>query len=268
MWRNNKKLLAFGLLSAFALVAVACTTTADDSGAQAEIDALRAELDAAKAEGSDMVAELEVELAAAQAAGGEEVATIGEGTCCEVYRIGIFEDPLTTNYWRYLGPDNSVWTSFIINDTAPTLYGLSDQRLDFVPALALDLPPDPVQEGDFWTITIEMKDDAQWSDGTPITANDVAFTVNTSLDLQLTGNWPALYPPDLIDRAEAVDDYTVKFYFNDSPGLAKWQFGAAQGRILPEAFCSPAVAEAMAFIEVVESLAYVYCQADVLADSD
>jgi hypothetical protein len=127
MWRNNKKLLAFGLLSAFALVAVACTADGGVSDeAQDEINALLAELEDARAEGSDMVAELEEELAAAQAAGGEEVATIGEGTCCEVYRIGIFEDPLTTNYWRFLGPDNSVWTSFIINDTAPTLYGLSD----------------------------------------------------------------------------------------------------------------------------------------------
>ena len=183
MWRNNRKLLAFGLLSAFALVAAACTTAGGVSDeAQAEIDALIAQLDAAREEGSDAVADLEAALAEAQAAGGEEVAAVAEGECCAVYRIGIFEDPLTTNYWSYLGPDASVWTEYIINDIAPTLYGLSDQRLDFIPSLATDLPPDPVQEGDFWTITVEMNPDAAWSDGTPITANDVAFTVNTSLD--------------------------------------------------------------------------------------
>ena len=269
MWRNKKMLFALGLLTAFALVGAACTAAgAVDADVQAEIDRLQAELEAAREEGSDAVAELEAALAEAQAGAGEAMAEIGEGTCCDVYRIGIFEDPLTTNYWRYLGPDNSVWTSFVINDTSPTLYGLSDQRLDFVPGLATDLPPDPVQEGDFWTITVEMRPDAVWSDGTPITANDVAFTVNTSLDLQLTGNWVSIYDPNLIDRVEAVDDTTVKFYFNESPGLAKWQFGAAQGPILPEHFWGPVVAEAMAFTEGVEAPAGVDCAAEDLAEAD
>ena len=45
-------------------------------------------------------------------------------------------------------------------------------RNDFVPSLATDLPPAPEQEGDLWTITVAMVQDAVWSDGTPITAND------------------------------------------------------------------------------------------------
>jgi len=269
MWRNNKKLLAFGLLSAFALVAVACTADGGVSDeAQDEINTLLAELDAARAEGSDMVAELEEELAAAQAGVGEVVDAGPAGECCDVYRIGIFEDPLTTNYWRYLGPDNSVWTQYVLTDTAPALYTLSDQRLDFIPALATDLPPAPVQEGDLYTVTIGMNPDAIWSDGEAITAEDVAFTVNTTLDLKLTGAWPGVYDPNLINRVEAVDDTTVKFYFNDSPGLAKWQYSAAIGPILPEHFWEPVVAEAMAFVEGVEAPADVDCQAEDLAEAD
>ncbi len=170
------------------------------------------------------------------------------GECCDNYTIGIFEDPLTTNYWSYLGPNNSVWTSYILSGVAPALYTLSDQRFDFVPALAKDLPPQPEQEGDFYTITVEMLEGPTWSDGEPITANDVAFTVNTSLDLVLTGNWPSIYRPEIIDHAEAVDDYTVKFYFTEVPGLAQWQYGAAQGPILPEHIWGPVVEEAKTFI--------------------
>ena len=267
MWRNNKKLLAFGLLAAFALVAAACTTTADDSGAQAEIDALMAELDAAKAEGSDLVADLEAELAAAQAAGGEEVAVIAEGECCDVYRIGIFEDPITTNYWSYLGPDNSVWTAYALDGVAGAMFDLGDQRFDFVPDLATGLPPEPVQEGDVWTITVDMVDDAVWSDGTPITAQDVAFTINTALDLELGGNWTAIYPRN-ISAIEALSDTSLKYTFPEKPGLAMWQYGAALGPILPEHFWGETVAEARTFIEGLEAPADIDCAAEDLAEAD
>ena len=269
MWRNNKKLLAFGLLTAFALVAAACTADGGVSeDAQNEINELLAELDAARAEGSDMVADLEAELAAAQASADEEMDAGPAGECCDVYRIGIFEDPITTNYWSYLGPDNSVWTAYIVNDIAPSLYGFSDQRLDFVPNLATDLPPAPVQEGDFYTITVEMNPDAVWSDGEPITANDVAFTVNTAKEFELGGNWVSIYDPNLIDHAEALDDTTVKFFFNESPGLAKWQFGAAMGPILPEHFWGPVVNEAGSFIEGVSEPEGVDCAAEDNAEAD
>ena len=193
------------------------------------------------------------------------------GECCdEVYTIGIFEDPLTTNYWSYLGPDNSVWTAYILTGEGASLYTLSDQRFDFVPSLATDLPPEPTQEGDLWTITVNMVPDAVWSDGKPITANDVAFTVSTVLDLDLTGNWPAIYPSDLIDHVEAVDDTTIKFYFSSKPGLAKWQFGAAQGPILPEHFWGDPVAEARTFIEGLEdpAAADIDCSAQDLSEGD
>lgn len=193
-----------------------------------------------------VVETVEVEVPVEAEGGDDSGAASGE--CCDNYTIGIFEDPLTTNYWSYLGPDNSVWTAYILSGQ-PTLYALSDQRFDFVPSLATDLPEDPVQEGDFWVISTPMVQDAVWSDGTPITANDVVFTVQTALDLELTGNWPAIYRPEIIDRVEATDDYTVKWYFTDAPGLAQWQYAAAQGPILPAHVWGDIVAEASTFIE-------------------
>jgi ABC-type transport system substrate-binding protein len=232
---SKKFTLLFGALVLLSLVLTACGGTADP-----EII-----IQTVMVDGEIVYVEVP-----AEDTGEEPVAAGGE--CCDIYRIGIFEDPLTLNYWSYTGPDNSVWTQYALSGQAASLYSLSDQRLDFVPVLATGLPPAPVEEGDFFTITVEMAPDALWSDGVPITANDVAFTVNTSLNLQLGGNWAGIYPSDLIDHVEAIDDTTVKFFFLESPGLAKWQFGAAQGPILPEHYWGPIVAEASAFIEGVE----------------
>ncbi|MFQ5400345.1 MAG: ABC transporter substrate-binding protein [Anaerolineae bacterium] len=193
------------------------------------------------------------------------------GECCDNYTIGIFEDPLTTNYWSYLGPDNSVWTAYILGGGAASLYTLSDQRFDWVPALATDLPPGPVEEGDFQTITVEMVQDAVWSDGEPITANDAVFTISTCLDLQLTGNWASICKPEILDHVEAVDDYTVKFFFTDVPGLSQWQFGISQHPIMPEHFWADTVAEARSFIEGVTAPEVDRpedCAADGLSDED
>ena len=245
MWHNKKLLLALALLIVAAIGLSACQAApAADADKVAQLEA---DLAAAKAAGATSAEELAAMQAELDAAKAEPAVTGGE--CCDVYRIGIFEDPLTTNFWNYLGPGSSVWTQYIIGDTAGTLYTLSDQRFDFVPNLASGLPPEPVQEGDFYTITVPMRTDATWSDGTPITANDVVFTMETCLKLQLTSNWPNQCRPEIIDRVEAVDDHTVKFFFTGIPGLAQWQFGAAQGAILPQAFWEATVAEASASIE-------------------
>ncbi len=168
------------------------------------------------------------------------------------YRMAIFEDLTTTNPWSYYGPNSTVWNGYVIGPMLPALYTYSDQRFDWIPSLAADFPSPLKQEGDFWVSTVKMKKGAKWSDGEPITAEDVAFTVNTAIQLQLTDNWESAYDPEYVDHAEAVDEYTVKFYFKKKPGLARWQFGAAMGPILPKHFWASAVEEAKKKLEGVD----------------
>lgn len=197
---------------------------------------------------------------------GEEAAPVEEvgGEPGDIYRIALFEDPLSLNYWAYLGPDSSVWTQYVISNQAGFLYQLSDVRFDFVPMLAKELV-DPVEEGDFWIMTVEMVDDAVWSDGTPITANDVVFTQNACKDLKLTSNWPTQCQG--IEMVEAVDDYTVKFTFNEFPSLGVWNAGVALAPILPQHFWQTAVDAAYAEIAgVVEPEAD--CSAEELSEAD
>jgi ABC-type transport system substrate-binding protein len=199
---------------------------------------------------------------------------VQEGECCDVYRIGIFEDPLSLNYWAFLGPDSSQWTGYVLDGYAPSLYTLSDQRFDFIPNLATSLV-EPVGNGDgTWNITVEMVPDAAWSDGEPVTAHDVVFTHDTCKDLRLTQNWPDQCAPTGLDiTVEALDDFTVQYTFPEQPSLGTWNAGVAQAPILPEHFWKAAVTKAYSFIEgldepTVEPPAGVDCAAEDLSTED
>ncbi len=160
------------------------------------------------------------------------------------YKVGIFSDLTTINYWNYLGPAATVWNAYVLNPQRVSLYGLADRTFQIVPGVADGMPEPLKQEGDFWVSIVKMKKGIMWSDGKPLTAHDVAFTVNTALELKLPGNWATIYDPNFLERVEAVDDYTVKFIYKQKPGLAVHEYGALQGPILSKAYWEPVVEEA------------------------
>ncbi|MDO4458604.1 MAG: ABC transporter substrate-binding protein [Clostridia bacterium] len=70
---------------------------------------------------------------------------------------------------------------------------------------------DYVWNEDQTEVTVKINQDAHWSDGTPVTANDVKYTFDTHVKYQsATGIDMALY----ISEVEATDDYTVVFKAN------------------------------------------------------
>jgi len=168
----------------------------------------------------------------------------------KVYKVGVFEDVTTTNYWAANGPDNTVWNAYMLPQRL-TLYGLSDKYWTLVPQVAAVPVPDPlVQEGDFWVTSIPIRQDITWSDGTPFTARDFAFTADTVLKFGLiSGNWSSWYDANFLDHIEATDDYTVKLFYHTKPGLARHEWGTLQAPILAEHFWAPLVAEAAAPID-------------------
>ena len=160
----------------------------------------------------------------------------------EPYRVGLLADLTTTNYWAYLDTESSVWQAYVMAWWYPTLMTYAYQRYDWVPYVADGFPGERTQEGDKWTITAKLKPGLTWSDGEPMTANDVAFTLNTAITLRLQGAWPSALGS--LESVEAVDDTTVKYIFGTEPGLAEWEFGTALLPILPEHFWKPYVDEA------------------------
>jgi len=198
-----------------------------------------------------------------------------EGELAEVYHVGIFGNPGSNfNVWNFVGPDPTVWTSYVLWGYAPSLFGLSDQRFDFVPELATHLPEPTRLGGDRWEIVVEMVDDATWSDGEPVTAEDVVFTHNTCVDLELTRHWSTTCAPYGAEvTAEAIDDYTVRYTFDRIPSLGVWNAGVARAPIMPEHFWASTVEEARSLIaEVGEAPEHPEgvedCQAEELSAED
>jgi ABC-type transport system substrate-binding protein len=189
------------------------------------------------------------------------------------YRIALFEDPVTTNYWNYLGPGSSVWTQYIVSGQAPALYQLSDVTFQWVPYMAAEVT-EPVDNGDgTWTLTVPMAQNATWSDGEPLTANDFVFTFNACKDLKLTQNWPNQCRPNGLEATvEVVDDYTLEITFeNQPPSLGNWQAGLSLAPILPEHYWADKAAEAYAFVEGVVDPEVAHpddCEAEDLSDED
>jgi peptide/nickel transport system substrate-binding protein len=92
----------------------------------------------------------------------------------------------------------------------PNLYQ-ADKNLNVVPDLA-DGMPSVSSDGTVWTV--KLKTNAKWSDGTPITADDVVMTVNmqnnANLDTDAAFDWSKL------SKVETVDAHTVKFTLTEA----------------------------------------------------
>ena len=168
----------------------------------------------------------------------------------KIYRVGIFEDLTTVNYWAYLGPDTTIWNTYVLAGAYPALYTYSDQRYDWIPSLASDFPSPVIEETiggrSLWTTVVDLKQDMRWSDGVNVTAHDFVFTSQTVLDLELTGNWSGVIDLGFFDHAEALGDYQLKVFFKEKPGLAVWQFGTAFMPILSKAYWQAVVEDAKA----------------------
>lgn len=167
-----------------------------------------------------------------------------------VIRFGTLEDMTSTNVWAlYDDTDSSYWNYAVQSGQWPVLFTLSDQRYDFIPSYAADFPTEFVQEGDYFVATAKLKEGLVWSDGSPMTAEDIAFTVNTVLKFKLGLNWQSGYNPDYLIKAEAIDPLTVKYYYNQVPGLSLWQYGALQTVFVSKAYWEPKIGDALALID-------------------
>ena len=179
-----------------------------------------------------------------------------------VFKIGIAEDLTTINHWAYLGPDGTIWNSYVLGGSKPALYGYSAQRYDWVPSLAANFP-EPLTETTkdgrgLWTTQLALKEGVKWSDGNEVTAEDFVFTATTAIELQLTGNWPSIVDPEYFDHAEADGPYSLKVYFKQKPGLARWQFGLAFMPIFSRTYWEPVVQEARLAGDVTEQQKALY----------
>lgn len=171
------------------------------------------------------------------------------------YQTAIFEDIETNNYWAYLN-DSDVYTGYVLGNTKCALFGSEAPTFSLIPNLAAaDWSKYPVEQiNGKWVAEAELQKNLKWSDGEPITAADFEFTFSTVKEVGLTENWAgSWYPVDAgeteqtgVVSVEAVDKRTVRFTFNQRPGLAIWPFSIGTASIMAEHHWKDIVDKALA----------------------
>ena len=122
------------------------------------------------------------------------------------------------------------------------LLGLTDvdPQGKVFPELAAELPT--VENGEVkidenagtMSVTWKMRQDVQWQDSKPVTADDVLFTWKAISDPD-NGSW--IPGSDYIDSVEQVDKYTFTVNYNTIYPAYLTQFGGEQLAIWPAHYC-------------------------------
>ncbi|MBI3165440.1 MAG: peptide ABC transporter substrate-binding protein [Anaerolineales bacterium] len=122
------------------------------------------------------------------------------------------------------------------------MLGLSDIDANgtVFPELAAELPT--VENGGVvvdedtgsMTVTWKMREDVQWADGTPVTADDVIFTYESIVDPEMGGWIPGI---DYIDSVEKTGDYSFTINYASIYTGYLTQFGGEQVVIWPAHYC-------------------------------
>ncbi len=123
--------------------------------------------------------------------------------------VAIPEDVTTFNEYQWAGEASE----FEIMDMLfPTLMEEQPDYQQHPPSFAPRLATSWEFSRDNRILTFQLRRDAVWSDGVPVTAADVVFTFQVQTDPALGAT--GLEIKDFIDRVEAVDDHTVRFHFS------------------------------------------------------
>lgn len=84
------------------------------------------------------------------------------------------------------------------------------------------------------TLTFHLRDDVQWQDGTPFTADDVLFTYQTLIDPKTLTPYSESYKQ--VKSAEVLDPRTIRFTYDQPycPALESWSLAIVPKHLLAE----------------------------------
>lgn len=97
----------------------------------------------------------------------------------------------------------------VIDLVFSSLYDFNEKQ-DIVPDLAVG---QPTFSEDKKTMTVKIRTDAKFSDGTPVTADDVVFTYNIPINKDYTGPRKSTF--EKVTKVEKADESTIKFTFKE-----------------------------------------------------
>jgi malonyl CoA-acyl carrier protein transacylase len=83
-----------------------------------------------------------------------------------VYKMAIFQDPATQNYWNWLDTETDTYSLYQMTAQTVSLFGISMPNYTLVASMATELVETNVDNGDgTWTYTVPIKQGYEWSDG-------------------------------------------------------------------------------------------------------
>lgn len=149
-----------------------------------------------------------------------------------VYRVGLLSGISTDNFWAFYGADPSVWNAYVLGPTKPALLTVDPADGALAPELASHIPT-LRQDGSGWYVSVSLEESMKWSDGTPITGNDVVFTFETVRRLELEGSWAAAFPA-AIEGMSASGPHTLRIDFQQRPTLEVWPHSVGLAPVMAE----------------------------------
>ncbi len=161
----------------------------------------------------------------------EKVVTATPEPVSKVVTFAWTQEPDNMN-WLY----SNMWFSSILQQLFHCwAWEFDDDNTPF-PNLVTEIPS--MDNGgltdDGLVLTMNLRDDIVWSDGTPITADDFVFTYDMIMDTANTVS--SVYPYDYVASVEALDERTVVVTFSEP--FAPWQSLLWRG-VLPKHILQP-----------------------------
>jgi peptide/nickel transport system substrate-binding protein len=152
---------------------------------------------------------------AACAGGGEEPTEPGQDEGQEEEAVqggtvvfGVEQEPSETLN-GILAAGNLFWEAVLNNQVLEGVYEVQPD-FSYEPEL---IESDPELTEDPFSITYTIREEAEWSDGEPITAEDMEFTLDTYMNKKWSVVSRAGY--DKIEDVEITGDKTIKFTFSE-----------------------------------------------------
>lgn len=164
-------------------------------------------------------------------------------------RVAMLGDVTTTNVWALFDRESASYWNYATQEAYwPRLFRFAPLSRQIEPSLAGEAEPGLVCEAGGCIGKVKLLPGLHWSDGSPLTAHDVAFTANTAMDFQLDLTWREAYDVGSLDYVEALDDTTVAFAFHEHPGVAGWQYGVLQGPVVNRGYWEPRITGALSLL--------------------
>lgn len=159
------------------------------------------------------------------------------------------------NVWELFDEAGASYNNYaLLSGSWPRIFYIQPSDSSLQPLAAQGMPSPVTQENELYSATVSLRTDLKWTDGSPFSAEDVAFTANTAIAFELGYDWQRYYDPNFLLRAEALDPYTVKFHFKQEPGVAVWQYGILQAPIVQKAYWESAISDSLSAMPSAELL--------------